>query len=243
MGASPIREISKRFEIGGHTMNHVRLRFLSRAKASSEITEGKEWLENVLGQRVISFCYPSGSFNARSVALVKQAGFMGARTCLMNLHRFPRDPFLWGVSTHACFHSRSVQFRHAVLEGNLTGIFNLVQVYRGATDWQTHFRHALDYVELHNGIAHLLLHSWEIDIHNEWLKLELVLKEVANRKMLAPLSNGDLFKLWKVRYAQQTAIESSNLDKPPTMAAHNNLRQDCKTVTPSCDRAGKQELG
>ena len=104
-----------------------------------------------------------GKFNASTPALVKRAGFEGARTCLFNLHSFPRNPFLWGVSTHAYSHSKAIQYRHAALEGNFLGMVNFVRTYNSKTDWQEHFLSGLDHIEQHGGIAHLYLHSWEID--------------------------------------------------------------------------------
>jgi peptidoglycan-N-acetylglucosamine deacetylase len=179
-------------------MNHVPLRFLPQARAWSEVKEGKTWLENVLGCRVISFCYPRGKFNVRIANLVKRAGFRGARTCLLNLCDFPRNPFFWGVSTHAAPKRKFVELRHALLEKNLRGAWNYFQVFKGSTVWQSHFLSALDHVELHGGIAHLYLHSWEIDNANEWQALESIFQSIHERKSLSKVSNGSLFEMWKV---------------------------------------------
>ncbi len=200
MGVAEIREISGRFEIGGHTMNHLPLSFLPRERAWSEIKEGKMWLENALGHRVISFCYPRGKFNATAAALVKQAGFLGARTCLLNLNNFPRSPFFWGVSTHASPYSKFIQVRHALLEQNFRGVRNFFHTYKGSTEWQPHFVHALDHVESHSGIAHLYLHSWEIADAGDWRKLETIFKAICKRDSLSKVTNGALFEIWKERH-------------------------------------------
>jgi len=195
MTAGEIRELSRQFEIGSHTYNHLSLNVLSDAQAWSEISSGKQWLEDVLGQPVISFCYPRGKFKRGTAALVERAGFLGARTCHFNLHNFPRNPFLWGLSTHASYHSRMIQIRHALLERNFLGMRNFFACYQTATDWQTHFLHALDQVAEHGGIAHLYLHSWEIEEAGEWVKLESVLQGVS-RHSLTPVTNGTLYRLW-----------------------------------------------
>jgi peptidoglycan/xylan/chitin deacetylase (PgdA/CDA1 family) len=205
MRTAEIREISTRFEIGGHTMNHVTLNVLPRAKAWSEISEGKTWLEDVLGRRVISFCYPRGKFNARIAALAKEAGFMGARTCLLNLNDFPQAPFFWGVSTHASSYSKFIQVRHAMLEQNFIGVRNFFNTYKGSTAWQQHFLYALDYVEAHGGIAHLYLHSWEIAEAGEWEKLEFIFESICKRHSLRRVSNGALFEIWKGRYDESNS--------------------------------------
>ncbi len=101
MPADQVRELSASFEVGAHTLNHAPLKSLPDGQATMEISEGKKWLEDTIGKSVVSFCYPRGKFNASTPELVRKAGFLGGRTCLFNLHEFPRNPFLWGVSTHA----------------------------------------------------------------------------------------------------------------------------------------------
>ena len=190
-----IREVAKQFEIGSHTLSHLPIHHMSDERASREIKEGKIWLEEVLGERVISFCYPRGKFNRTSPILVREAGFLGARTTMMNLCDFPENPFLWGVSTQAYSHSTIIQVRHGLLEGNFAGIRNFFRDFHGAIDWQEHFAHALDHVEKHGGIAHLILHSWEIEELGMWSKLESVLESLSRRGM-TPVTNGELYCLW-----------------------------------------------
>jgi peptidoglycan/xylan/chitin deacetylase (PgdA/CDA1 family) len=192
---SQIRELSQRFEIGAHTYNHVPLKALPDDRAYSEILSGKKWLEDVLGESVVSFCYPKGKFNRHTPGLVKRAGFLGARTCLFNLHTFPRNPFLWGLSTHAGDHSGLIQVRHALLEGNLEGCRNFFTVYKAATDWQTHFVNGLNHVAGHGGIAHLYFHSWEISETQQWSELEFALRMIAQHEFTS-VTNGGLFRLW-----------------------------------------------
>jgi peptidoglycan-N-acetylglucosamine deacetylase len=199
MPASQVRELAARFEIGAHTLNHAPLKSLRDSEAYSEILQGKQWLEDTIGTPAISFCYPQGKFNRSTPGLVKKAGFLGGRTCLFNLHSFPRDPFLWGLSTHACWHSRLIQLRHAALEGNFTGMLNFFAVYNGTTDWQQHFEYALDHVEQHGGIAHLYLHSWEIDELGQWERLEAAFAAISQHARFSKVTNGALFQLWRKR--------------------------------------------
>jgi len=199
MGSTQIREIARRFEVGAHTIHHVPLAALPRERAWSEISESKTWVEDLVGQRAISFCYPRGKFTAKTAALVKQAGFLGARTCFLNVNEFPRSPFYWGVSTHAFPHSKFIQVRHALLEQNFRGARNFFSIHKGSTEWQTHFLSALDYVEAYGGIAHLYLHSWEIDKMQSWEKLESTFRSISERKSLSRVTNGTLFETWKGR--------------------------------------------
>lgn len=197
MTEAQIRELSGSFEIGAHTMNHLPLKSMPESQAWQEISGSKLWLENTLGKPAISFCYPRGKFNNSTPGLIKKAGFLGGRTCFFNLHTFPRNPFLWGLSTHACYHSKAIQLRHAVLEGNVRGFLNFLGTYKGTTDWQLHFQHALDHVEQHGGIAHLYFHSWEIDEQQQWDRLEATFAAMSQRRGFTKMTNGDLFQLWK----------------------------------------------
>lgn len=200
-----IRELSQRFEIGSHTLNHTPLKFVSDERAKREIEEGKRHIEDLLGEPVISFCYPRGKFNGTTPTLVRNAGFLGARTLLMNLHDFPQDPFHWGVSTLAFSLSKVIHVRHALLEGNFVGLRNFFREYKGATDWMEHFYYALDYVSQHGGIAHLMMHSWEMEQLGAWNKMESVLSAVANSG-LTSVTNGHLFRIWSSRRVSPVAV-------------------------------------
>jgi len=199
MNEADVREIARRFEVGAHTIHHVALAKLPRERVWSEISESKAWVEDVVGQQAISFCYPRGKFTAQTAALVKQAGFLGARTCFLNLNEFPRNPFYWGVSTHAFSHSIFIQLRHALLEQNFKGACDFFRIHKGSTEWRSHFLLALDHVEAQGGIAHLYLHSWEIDKWGDWEKLESVFHSIHERNSLSRVTNGTLFEMWKGR--------------------------------------------
>jgi hypothetical protein len=88
-----------------------------------------------------------------------------------------------------------VQIRHALLERNFRGVRNFAFVHRMANDWAKHFAAALAWVDAHGGVAHLYLHSWEIDQHREWAKLRTVLEEAAGYRRLMRVTNGELFRL------------------------------------------------
>lgn len=199
MAPGLLRQLSGSFELGGHTMNHVPLPSLPEQTAWAEIADGKQWLEDLTGKPVVAFCYPKGRFDRATAGLVKKAGFWGARTCLFNLDEFPEDPFLWGVSSQAYSHSRMVQMRHAFLERNFSGAWKYWKIYRGSTLWQRHFQRALDYVAGRGGIAHLYMHSWEIDELGQWGVLESVFQSIANQPSLIRVTNGDLFGLWSAQ--------------------------------------------
>jgi peptidoglycan/xylan/chitin deacetylase (PgdA/CDA1 family) len=76
-----IKELSKEFEIGAHTMTHPHLTDLSDEHALQEIAGSKEYLERLLGKPVTSFCYPAGYYNPKHVGLQR---YMHTATGLMH---------------------------------------------------------------------------------------------------------------------------------------------------------------
>lgn len=68
------------FTIASHTVDHLDLAQQTPAVQSFEIISGKQQLEQELGHRVDDFAYPYGDFNATTLSLVHQAGFIAAVT-------------------------------------------------------------------------------------------------------------------------------------------------------------------
>jgi hypothetical protein len=197
-----IRALATRFEVGAHTLQHVVLTRVPVAVAREEIRSSKEWLEQITGATVRSFCYPKGKFDAAVVALVADAGFAGARTVKQHLVDRSQNSFLWGVTSHARAHSRTVHVRHAVVERNWAGLANFARVFRGAVDWERHFLLGVEHVSRHGGVAHLFLHGWEVDARDEWSKLRRVLRVAVSEFDLQRLTNGDLFEQMNGRSLQ-----------------------------------------
>jgi peptidoglycan/xylan/chitin deacetylase (PgdA/CDA1 family) len=193
MSNDEIRSVAARFEVGGHTFHHLPLTGFGAEESRREIVDGKAWLEDVVQGPVRSFCYPQGKFNAGVARQVEDAGFACGRTCLLNVTAPPADPYRWGVSTQAFSHSRPIQVRHAAIERNWAGLANYAWIFRGAVDWEDHFLRAVNHVASHGGIAHLFLHSWEIDQHDGWDKLRRLLVRVRDNSSLVPVTNGELF--------------------------------------------------
>jgi len=193
MNVTGIQRLAESFELGAHTYNHVILPSLDQSTARREIEDGKSWLENAASIKVSSFCYPRGRFNPRIVRLVNQAGFVGARTTMGNLVKPPANVLISGATTQAFSHGRLVQARHAVLESNWSGFVNYARIFRFATDWTEHFERGVSYVSENGGIAHLWLHSWELDKYDQWARLEQLLVRLKAGYEFRSVTNGYLF--------------------------------------------------
>lgn len=90
-----IRHLGSRFELGGHTYNHMDLTKISLNEAWNEINDGKRTLEDILGKKIQSFAFPYGHYNNSLVRLVKKAGFINCRSGrIINFHEFNDNDFL-----------------------------------------------------------------------------------------------------------------------------------------------------
>ncbi len=81
-------------EIGAHTITHPFLSAHPEAFQQREIKQCKIDLEAITGRPVNSFAYPHGDYDERSVALVRQAGFVCACSIEENSVCRHSDPFL-----------------------------------------------------------------------------------------------------------------------------------------------------
>lgn len=75
-------------EIGGHSLDHVKLSGLDAASLRHEICDDRQ---NLLdhGLAPISFAYPFGNYDPNVQAMVKDCGYAGARTVRDGPQRFP----------------------------------------------------------------------------------------------------------------------------------------------------------
>jgi peptidoglycan/xylan/chitin deacetylase (PgdA/CDA1 family) len=67
-------------EIGAHTVNHPKLTKVPQAIAWEEISQSKEFLEDLLQAPICSFAYPKGDYNGLVIEYVRRVGFQSAVT-------------------------------------------------------------------------------------------------------------------------------------------------------------------
>ena len=179
-----IRQISADFEIGAHTVTHRRLPAISREQAEEEILNSKIILEKVTGKPVNSFCYPGGAYKAVHAQLVKNAGYRYART--VDRHAFKvNEPFEAPTSLHAYNH-RSDLWRIARFAR-----YHPMRFLQ-YLEWDALGRAMFDRVVQAGGVYHMWGHSWEIDQHNDWERLERLFSYISGRPDVEYLSNGEL---------------------------------------------------
>lgn len=179
-----IRLLGSRFEIGAHTFSHPNLTRIPHAEAVAEVIKGKEYLEDVLGREITSFCYPYGSFNQRIYRDIKASGFTYARSVRQSEIQ-TGDPFAAATTVHAYRHLSSP------LKTLQAAGFNPVRAMR-YLDWSELAITLFDQCRREGGVFHLWGHSWEVDKHGDWGKLEKVFAYIADCREAEYLPNSAL---------------------------------------------------
>jgi peptidoglycan-N-acetylglucosamine deacetylase len=174
-----IRDLSSRYEVGAHTLTHPDLRTLRRGEKKQEIAGSKEWLENITGKTVSSFCYPRGRFDDECVAVVKEAGFAKARTIEQGALG-GTDPFRMPTTLQIYpFPLRGTSLQPLAQR---FGILRRLGVPLWCmSSWQSAARAAFDQALHRGGVFHLWGHSWEVDDYGMWEELDAFLGYACSR--------------------------------------------------------------
>ncbi len=94
MNIEDIRDLEKHgHEIGCHTVSHKHLSQENKNIIKEEIISSLDYLKNE-GFSVSTFSYPYGEFNDEILEIVKNAGFIGARSVERGFNDLETNPFL-----------------------------------------------------------------------------------------------------------------------------------------------------
>lgn len=98
MDEEQIRQLKNaNMTIGGHTVNHPILACETNEVAFSEIMEGKNQLESIVGESINLFAYPNGKpgddYNDEHVKMVKKAGFKSAVSTVWGVVKTSSDKY------------------------------------------------------------------------------------------------------------------------------------------------------
>lgn len=180
-----VKALAKDFEIGAHTMTHPRLPDISDDEARREMGESKEYLEKLLGKPVVSFCYPGGEYNAQHPGIAEELGFSYARTVKRHVNNLNGSVFEAHTSVNAYNHYQDIPkiFKFAGYKPSKVPHY---------FKWENLAKGMFDRLRREGGIFHLWGHSWEIDQHGDWDKLEEVLRYIAGHADVTYATNGEL---------------------------------------------------
>jgi peptidoglycan/xylan/chitin deacetylase (PgdA/CDA1 family) len=167
-------------------MSHRFLPTITLAEAATEITTSKQYLETVIGRPVTSFCYPAGQYTASHLPLVIAAGFLYARTVKRFCFANEGAPFETATSVHTYDHWLDIWPLFRFVRYNPWRFF---QLYRR---WDVQAKAMFDHVLEHGGIFHLWGHSWEVDGHGDWARLESVLAYIGGHANVHYVTNAEI---------------------------------------------------
>lgn len=181
-----LRTISERFEIGAHTMTHPELTSLTPDQARQEISGSRSYLAKLTSQTIRSFCYPRGMYRDEHVEMAARAGFSYARTVRRHIRSLGPAPLEAATTVHA--------YQHLVDVPAAIGVsrFRPLAAFRMWRNWDALAIEEFDRVLSEGGVFHLWGHSWEVDRHGDWRRLERVLEHISARAGVRYVDNGAL---------------------------------------------------
>jgi peptidoglycan/xylan/chitin deacetylase (PgdA/CDA1 family) len=178
---SQVRELSTRFEIGAHTINHVFLTEAADDVAQREIVDSKKWVEEITARPCRMFCPPAGKFAAKHAGWIRHAGYTGFRTVeLLSLsppRRRPDGLIELSTAVHAFPHGGKTYIKNALRRRSAGNLWRYI--VHGSGDWEAVSHSLLARAAHTGGHFHLWGHSWEIEETAQWDRLERVLAMLA----------------------------------------------------------------
>ncbi len=181
-----IADLSTRFEIGGHTLTHVRLPQTSPAQARHEIAAGKADLEDITGRPIRSFCYPGGAYEPAHLGMVRDAGFSLARTVVRHRSRLSRSLLELPTTFHAFRHLADGPSALRLAKGRV------MAATRYYLNWDEFAIACFDRCVATGGVFHLWGHSWEISATGDWARLERVFDHISGRSDVTYIDNHEI---------------------------------------------------
>jgi len=202
LSVDDLRTIAENHEIGAHTISHCILTETTMANARHEIIESKRQLERILNVKIDCFCYPNSKYNENIKTLVKNSGYLCARTIQRFCFTLPNDLFQMGTTLQVLNFKRDFLSILKITKSPLSSV-------RGVLDWEYLAKLLFDYTLNKGEVYHLWGHSWEIEKRGYWDKLENFLSYVAHRKNVEYLTNGEAVRKFLLRQKSESYEQNS----------------------------------
>ena len=191
MSAQQVRRLSTDFEIGGHTLHHVRLHNANVNTINEEISGSYQWLGDVTGKAPVSFCFPGGKYTRVAVTVAYAAGYKVLRTTELLNKNYAPFPALMATTLQLYPHRRTTYVKHLVKRRKWNSLAKWMKAAATA-DLVKLTEFYLQEIDLHGGCFHLWGHSWEIEENNLWQKLEEICKIISARPGFSYLENKEM---------------------------------------------------
>ena len=186
-----VAELAKGFEIGGHTISHIRLHTTDKQTLEKEIGGSYLWLSDLLGYEPQSFCFPGGVFHDKAIAVVKNCGYKIARTTELLSIKTRTGKNLVPTTLQMYEHSAFTYAKHLVKRGRWANLLQWLSSY-SLYQLPALLESYLNKVEKNGGCFHLWGHSWEIEEFRLWNKLEELFRIMSNREDFIYIPNKDI---------------------------------------------------
>lgn len=187
-----IKQLAQGFEIGGHSLNHVRLHLANKNKAEEEIAGCYNWLSDVLGAAPVSFCFPGGKYSATAINCAVQTGYRLLRTTEgHSIDGLSKNSML-PTTVHVYPHNKTTHIKHLVKRQQWQHLLRWIKGH-SETELSRLVTFYLAEIEKKRvGVFHLWGHSWEIEQYGLWTKLETLFKILSNRPHFTYIENHNL---------------------------------------------------
>ena len=175
---SQIKKISKNFEIGSHSFSHKKMTLLNEQELEFELNESKKILEKIISKKIVSFAYPFGQYNKRTIVAVKKAGYEFARTSTEHNFSKPKNPLAANISLRITdiFVSPIIVLKRMSKYGSFTFLKSFKKIVDNAKK---------------NDIIHIAGHSWEFSNDDIFEKLVDMLTYISKRQV-NPITNFEI---------------------------------------------------
>lgn len=102
VGRNELESVYAGHEIASHGYRHLQLNELTPGALRSELRDGREALEDLLGRPVTGFASPYGAHGTAAVEAMRETGFAYARTVRSSHECFypPQDWMIWNPTSH-----------------------------------------------------------------------------------------------------------------------------------------------
>jgi peptidoglycan/xylan/chitin deacetylase (PgdA/CDA1 family) len=195
MTSVEIRGLSSKFEIGAHTLDHRTLDRLRDEEVRQQLSGSRNWIEEVTGKPCRTLCFPAGKYRHEKLSLVREAGYLSARTTELLSTDFPRcveGLALISTTIQAFPHSPLAYTKNAIKRRSLGNLVRARALFHWR-DWRELAEKLLERTLSRGGVFHLWGHSWEIEQEQQWDRLEELLGVMAaNKTKLTNMTNSEL---------------------------------------------------
>lgn len=191
MPALQVAELAKQFEIGGHTLSHIRLHTNDVKTLEHEIAGSYRWLSDLLGYEPQSFCFPGGVFHQKAIEVVYQSGYHVARTTELLSTQTHTAQGLVPTTLQVYEHPPFTYAKHLAKRARWTNLLRWLRSY-SLYELPALTESYLNRIDKDDGCFHLWGHSWEIEEYDLWNKLEELFRIISDRDDFMYVPNKEL---------------------------------------------------